>query len=145
LNRKDKLTVSECEAVIHVERGKEVRPGIFEYSVGTMGICGTSSQPLLDACRQIQSILGDPCHRQAAIYRPGKEQPDMSCPVDVGARYRVSEESKGTIRFRKFERFDSSAFGGSAQHRPDEPAPPYGGHGSDIAGAGRHHFQQSKP
>ena len=96
--------------MIRVQRGKEVKPGIFEYSVAGMGIRGHSSQPLLDACRQIQAILGDPCHRHAAIYREGKDQPDMSCPVDVGARYRVAEDTKRGPRFGKFEPFDSSVF-----------------------------------
>ena len=96
--------------MIRVERGKEIKPGVYEYSVTGMGIFGHSSQPLLDACREIQSILGDPCHQQAGIYREGKDQPDMTCPVDVGAKYRIAEDTKSGPRFRKFEPFDSSVF-----------------------------------
>jgi hypothetical protein len=128
--------------VIRVERGSEVRPGVFEYSVGAMGIRGSSSQPLLDACRQIQSMLGDPGRRQAAIYREGRDQPDMTVPVDVGARYRVAEDIKQGPRFRKFEPFGSSAFGDSTR---DEPARPCGRLVSDFTGVGRPHSQQSKP
>jgi hypothetical protein len=43
------------------------------------------------------------------MYREGKVHPDMTFPVDVGAKYRVSEESKGGIRFRRFDPFDPSA------------------------------------
>ena len=96
--------------MIRVQRGKEIKPGIFEYSVAGMGIFGHSSQPILDACRQIQTILGDPCHRQAGIWREGHDQPDMVCPVDVGAKYRAAEDTKSGPRFRKFEPFDSSVF-----------------------------------
>jgi hypothetical protein len=103
--------------IVRVERGAEVSPGIFVWHVPALGLRGRSHQPLLDACRQIQSILGDPCHRQAAMYREGKDHPDMTCPVDVGAKYRVSEESKGGIRFRRFDRFDRSAINARADRR----------------------------
>ena len=96
--------------MIRVERGKEIKPGVYEYSVTGMGIFGHSSQPLLDACRQIPAILGDPCHQQAGIYREGKDQPDMTCPVDVGAKYRIAEDTKRGPRFGKFEPFDRSVF-----------------------------------
>jgi hypothetical protein len=96
--------------MIRVERRNEVKPGVWEYSVTGMAIFGHSSQPLLDACRQIQAILGDPCHRQAGIYREGGDQPDMSCPVDVGAKYRVAEDTRRGPRFGKFEPFDPSVF-----------------------------------
>jgi len=96
--------------MIRVQRGKEVKPGIFEYSVAGMGIFGHSSQPILDACREIQSILGDPCRERAAIYREGRDQPDMNCPVDVGAKYRAAEDTKSGPRFRIYEPFDSSVF-----------------------------------
>jgi hypothetical protein len=96
--------------MIRVERGKELGPGVYEYSVTGMGIFGKSSQPLLDACRQIQAILGDPCHQQAGIYHEGKDQPDMTCPVDVGAKYRAAEDTKSGPRFRIYQPFDSSVF-----------------------------------
>jgi hypothetical protein len=96
--------------VIRIERGEEIKPGIWEYTVLDLGIQGHSSQPLLDACRQIQAILGDPCREHAGIWRESNDQPDMTCPVDVGARYRVAEDVKSGPRFRKFEPFDSSVF-----------------------------------
>jgi hypothetical protein len=96
--------------MIRIERGREVSPGIWEYSIPTLALSGRSRQPLLDACRAIQAILGDPCREQAAIYREGRDQPDMACPVDVGAKYRVAEDNKNGPRFRKYEPFDSSVF-----------------------------------
>jgi hypothetical protein len=106
--------------VIRIERGREVQPGLYEYSIPSLALGGRSSQPLLDACRQIQSILGDPCREQAAIYREGHDQPDMTCPVDVGAKYRVAEDVKHGPRFRKFEPFDFSAFKAKEAGRHDE-------------------------
>jgi hypothetical protein len=95
--------------MIRIERGREVAPAVFEYSVPSLRLGGKSRQPLLDACRAIQAMLGDPCHRQAAIYREGRDHPDMTCPVVIGARYRVADESSGSPRFRKFEAFNSCA------------------------------------
>jgi hypothetical protein len=110
--------------MIRIERGQEVKPGIWEYTVPAMPIAGHSSQPLLDACRQIQAILGDPCREHAGIWREGKDQPDMTCAVDVGARYRVAEDTKSRPRFRKFESFDPSVFRTSApQDALDEQHP----------------------
>jgi hypothetical protein len=92
--------------MIRIERSREVAPGVFEFRVPALGIVGKSSQPLLDACRQIQSLLGGTCREQAGIWREGHDEPDMRCPVNVGARYRVAEDRKSGPRFRKFEQFD---------------------------------------
>jgi hypothetical protein len=96
--------------MIRIERGREVAPGIWEYAIPELGLSGRSSAPLLDACRAIQAILGDPCHRQAGIWREGLDQPDMVCPVDVGAKYRVAEDVKSGPRFKIYQPFDSSVF-----------------------------------
>jgi hypothetical protein len=96
--------------MIRVDRGQEIKPGIWEYTVPGMAIAGHSSQPLLDACRAIQAILGDPCREHAGIWREGKDQPDMTCPVYVGAKYRAAEDTKSGPRFRIHQPFDSSAF-----------------------------------
>jgi hypothetical protein len=107
--------------MIRVDLGSEVRPGIFEYRIPAHGIAGKSSQPLLDACRQIQSIVGDPCREEAGLYREGKDQPDLACPVHVGARFRLAEDIKGGPRFRKFESFDASIFKIEQQQHPETP------------------------
>ncbi len=98
--------------MIQIERGKEVSPGIFEYSIPSLGLCGKSRQPLLDACRQIKRAL-EPTELAAAragVYRDGHAEPDISCPVLKGAELTVAEPSKGRIHFAKFTEFDSSVF-----------------------------------
>jgi hypothetical protein len=87
--------------MIRIERGKEVSPGIWEYAVPSLGLCGRSRQPLLDACRQIKLILGATAER-AGLLRKGSEQPDISCLVEAGAKLTVSEPAKGGIRFEKY-------------------------------------------
>jgi hypothetical protein len=47
---------------------------------------------------------------QAGIWREGNDQPDVVCPVDVGAKYRVAEDIKIGPRFRIYEPFGSSVF-----------------------------------
>ena len=107
--------------MIRVERGPEVdgpqpnagrRHGVFEYRVPIIDFVGYSRQPLLDACRQIKRILGptEAVGQHVGVYRPGKDQPDISCSVLDGAELTVSEPSNGKIRFAKFHEFDSSVF-----------------------------------
>ena len=96
--------------MIRIDRGKEIKPGVWEYRIPELGLSGRSPSPLLDACRAIQAIPGDPCHRQAGIWREGQDQPDMLCPVYVGAKYRVAEDVKSGPRFRIYQPFDSSIF-----------------------------------
>jgi hypothetical protein len=90
---------------IRVERGAEVRPGVFEYeAVAGVRIEGQSRQPLLDACRQIKTILTDTKSRRAAIYRVGRTEPDLSCSVDWGAAHTVNETANGP-KFAHFQEF----------------------------------------
>jgi len=51
---------------------------------------GVSSTPLLDACRALQKA-GVADSRIVGIYRAGRDQPDMTCSVGVGARTTVRE------------------------------------------------------
>ena len=98
--------------MIRIKRGREVGPGIFEYSIPSLALCGRSRQPLLDACRQIKracdptSLAGE----RAGVFRDGKAEPDISCMVLKGAELTVAEPSNGKIHFTKFREFDSSAF-----------------------------------
>jgi hypothetical protein len=98
--------------MIRIERGKEVKPGIWEYSIPSFDLRGRSRQPLLDACRQIKRALGPTksAGERAGAYRSGKSQPEISCLVLDGADLTVSEPSNGRIKFVKFQKFDSSAF-----------------------------------
>jgi hypothetical protein len=102
--------------MIRIERGREVKPGIWEYSIPSLGQGGKSRQPLLDACRLIKRALGatKAAGVRAGVYRPGRTEPDISCWVIDGAELTVSESSSGKIKFAKFQEFDSSVFAGEA-------------------------------
>ena len=92
--------------VIRIERHEEVRPGIWRYTVPGFGIEGRSRQPP-DACRQIRAILGDTSQR-AGLFRDGRTEADITCPVNKGALLTVEDGPKGS-RFRKYREFDRLA------------------------------------
>jgi hypothetical protein len=96
--------------MIRIERGAEVGPGVWEYSVrGYPNICGRSRQPLLDACRQLKSTGGLTDHR-AGVFRRGLEVADISCVVREGAELTVSEPSGvGRARFIKYRALDATS------------------------------------
>jgi hypothetical protein len=75
-----------------VERGVEVRPGEFEYELTGAGtpIRGVSTQPLLDACRELKRMGADPA-RYCGLFRPGREDWDLRCKIGVGAELTVSD------------------------------------------------------
>jgi hypothetical protein len=87
--------------MIKVMRGREVRPGVYAYTVPVHGINGSSREPLLDACRQLQRILGD-IPDIVGVFRDGRSEPDISCPLKVGAQYTVVERDKGNVRFERY-------------------------------------------
>jgi hypothetical protein len=87
--------------MIEIIRGAETSPGIWEYSVPSLHLCGKSRQPLLDACRQIKRALG-PTGERAGLFREGSDVADISCPVEAGALVTVKETDKG-IRLGKYE------------------------------------------
>jgi hypothetical protein len=93
--------------MIRVERGAEISPGVFAYTVPSLGLSGRSRQPLLDACRQIKLLLG-PTGQLAALFREGYSGWDISCRVDVGAELTVKEESAGGIRFARHKPFTAT-------------------------------------
>ena len=93
--------------MIRIERGSEVSPGIWEYRIRSLRLCGKSRQPLLDGCRQIKRALGETTKR-AGVFRNGSDVPDISCSVEKGALVTVSETDKGGVRFSKYEAFDRS-------------------------------------
>jgi hypothetical protein len=94
--------------MIEIFRGAETNPGIWEYSVPSLALCGKSRQPLLDACRQIKRALG-PTAQRAGLFREGRDIPDISCPVEAGAALTVEETTHGSPRFRKFKPFPAQA------------------------------------
>ncbi len=93
--------------MIRVERGAEISPGVFAYTVPSLGLSGRSRQPLLDGCRQIKSLLG-PTGQLAGLFRGGSSDCDIRCPVDVGAEFTVKEESAGGSRFAKHKPFTAT-------------------------------------
>jgi hypothetical protein len=95
---------------VKVERGAEVAPGIFAYRVASLQIEGKSRQPLLDACRAIKRTGAVPEAEQIAIYREGRTDPDMTCPLWAGAVTTVSEPQRGGVKFVKFSEFDRFVF-----------------------------------
>jgi hypothetical protein len=93
------------EKLIRIDRGAEVSPGVWAYRVAGLPISGQSRQPLLDACRQIKSLLGITGQR-AGLFREGRSEPDIYCGIEWGAAHTVKEPGAGNIRFAKFESFD---------------------------------------
>jgi len=93
--------------MIRVERGAEISPGVFSYTVPSLGLSGQSRQPLLDACRQIKSLLG-PTGQLAGLFRAGRSEWDIRCRVDVGAELTIKEESAGGIRVAKHKPFTAA-------------------------------------
>ena len=79
-------------------------PGTWDYRIPEFGVGGRSRQPLLDACRQIKRMGGDPA-RLAALSREGCEHWDIRCSVEVGASTTVEDPDRGQIRFRPFKAF----------------------------------------
>ena len=96
--------------MIRIERGAEVAPGVWQYSVcGYPQVCGKSRQPLLDACRQLKSIGGLTDHL-AGVFRSGSDVADIFCVVREGADLTVSEPSGvGKVRFVKYRALDAAS------------------------------------
>jgi hypothetical protein len=90
-----------------VIRGREVRPEQYEYRGEVEGrpYSGVSSQPLLDACRQIKRMGGDR-RELCCLFYEGREDWILRVKVGVGAGMTVRDPSKGNgPRFIKFQEF----------------------------------------
>ena len=90
-----------------VERGAEVKPGVWAYRIPSLDLEGQSHQPLLDACRKIKAVIGDPKDEMVAIYRTGVPHPywDMRCSLADGANTTTTEPNKGRVHFVKYAPF----------------------------------------
>jgi hypothetical protein len=77
---------------------------MWAFTVPSLRLCGRSRQPLLDACRQIKSILGD-TGRSAGLFREGREVADITCPVNVGAATTVKDGNWDSPRFAPYVPF----------------------------------------
>jgi hypothetical protein len=100
--------------MIRIERGKEISPECFSYSLVGLEISGKSRQPLLEVCRQLLTKNIPPTER-VGIFREGKNEPDLACTVGAGAKLVVVERNKGGIRFEKFEEVNWAAFKEAAE------------------------------
>ena len=97
--------------MIRVLRGKEARPGIFEYTgritPGGTEFEGKSRQPLLDACRKIKSLMGQEMGIQQLVriglFREGKDSPDVSCDLHWGTNHTIVERDRDGLVIEKFE------------------------------------------
>src|SRR5258706_12461764 len=87
---------------IRIERGAEVAPGVWAYSVPALALRGRSRQPLLDACRSIKRALG-PTGARARLFRGASEVADISCLVETGALLTVKEPEGRTIHFTNYQ------------------------------------------
>jgi hypothetical protein len=87
-----------------VELGPQVRPGVWEWTTQAPAgsLSGVSSEPLLDACREIKRAGGD-TRRQACLFREGRSEWDLRCSVGWGARHTVSDKPSESPRFAKYE------------------------------------------
>ena len=86
-----------------VDRGDEVGPGRWRYSVAGTPWRGISRQPLLAACRLIKRMGGDTALR-CRLFKTGDTEACLSCTVEVGARLTVEETPSGP-KFKKWKPF----------------------------------------
>ncbi len=105
--------------MIRVELGEEIeRRGKWRWACPEYDVEGISRQPLLDACREIKRMGGDPVSA-AGLFRKGSRIADLTCSVGWGADHTVRED---LTRFTKWR-----AFGGIADRAAPvasvEPAP----------------------
>lgn len=78
------------------------RHGTWAYSCPEYPlVCGFPRQPLLDACRQLQTHYGVSRER-VGLFREGSEVADISCPIEASAATTVSDPDKGVIHFEKY-------------------------------------------
>jgi len=89
--------------VIRVECGEEVnRHGKWRWTCPRYALRGVSRQPLLDACREIRRMGGDP-KEIAGLFREARSVPDLTCTVGWGAGHTVIEPDRGRIHFAKWQ------------------------------------------
>ena len=94
--------------MIRVEIEEENNTGRYAVVIPSHHLSFKSRQPLLDACREIKSMGGDPT-RTCGLFRKGKDAPDLVCTIEWGAEKTVSESS-GRPGFRKFQPFERAQF-----------------------------------
>lgn len=71
-------------AAVRVELGRQVSPGVWEWSAYNGGTCGRSSEPLLDACRALKR-MGEPLTQEVRLFWPGGSDWALRTTIGVGA------------------------------------------------------------
>jgi hypothetical protein len=77
---------------------------MFNWQVEGVALRGRSDQPLLDACRAIKA-LGGATSDLVGLFREGRDNPDMTCSIEVGAGLTVEENNRLGPRFVKYRSF----------------------------------------
>ena len=86
--------------MIRVELGEEIeRQGKWHWAVPALSLSGRSRMPLLDACREIKSMGGDPLEI-VGLFRPGRESPDLSCRLEIGAGLTVDDNKCRFVKWK---------------------------------------------
>jgi hypothetical protein len=57
--------------MIRIERGEEVKPGVFAWRVPSLDLSGRSRQPMSDACRAIKRMDDRLSISPCGIWREG--------------------------------------------------------------------------
>ena len=86
--------------MIRVELGEEIeRQGKWRWKVEALALEGVSRMPLLEACREIKRMGGDPLEI-VGLFREGRDAPDLSCRLEIGAGLTVDDNK---VRFVKWK------------------------------------------
>ena len=89
--------------MIEIERDEKSVGGRYRWRMrGKPEICGFSREPLLDACRALNS-MGEPPGNEICLLRPGGTDWDLRTTVGYGASKTVKDTL--TPRFVPFQSF----------------------------------------
>lgn len=88
--------------MIRVEVGRQTSKGFFPYSFMSGGspYRGVSLWPLLDACRKIKLMGGDPSS-QIGLFRPGSTVADLVTTANYGSRFKVNSQGF-FVKYKEF-------------------------------------------
>ena len=90
--------------MIRVELGEEIGGrGVWRWTCPRYGLQGRSRQPLLDACREIKRMGGDPL-ANVGLFREARSVPDMTCGLGWGAGKTVDESGPKFAKWKPHPR-----------------------------------------
>ncbi len=97
--------------MIRIERGGEVRAGVYSFAIPSYRLCGQSRQPLLDGCRMLKQAGAAP-EDAVGLFRAGREDFDLATTVGYGASKAVKEDINRGPVFVNYAPFPSLNGGG---------------------------------